>query len=296
MRIGVVALLACFVTPAAIAAHDDAQRAIASSPSAWDLVAIGWLVLIAALYLSGQRRHAHAGIPTRSVESWAFWAGWSAMIVAIVPPLDGWAVQRFSAHMLQHELLMLVGAPLVVIGRPLAVCLWGLPMRARRRVGRLLQHRGALGAWRWLAAPIVAWALHGLIVWLWHVPALYESAVRSEGVHFIQHGMFVGSAMFFWWGLVYGRYGRAGYGAAVFYVFTTVVHTGLLGAVFTLAPTAFYRVYVERTPDAVADQQLAGLVMWVPAGIVLTLTGIGLFAAWMGEAERRVSRVPSVRR
>ena len=95
--------------------------------------------------------------------------------------------------------------------------------------------------------------------------------------------------MLFWSGLLYGRYGRAGYGASVFYVFTTLVHTGLLGAVFTLAPAPLYQVYAERAPNPVGDQQLAGLVMWAPAGLVLTLTGIALFAAWLGAAERRVA-------
>jgi len=95
----------------------------------------------------------------------------------------------------------------------------------------------------------------------------------------------------FWWGLVYGRYGRAAYGAAVLYVFATLVHTGLLGAMFALSERSFYPLYVERAEaagvDAVADQQLAGLYMWVPSGIVLTLFGLALFAAWLGEAERR---------
>ena len=88
-------------------------------------------------------------------------------------------------------------------------------------------------------------------------------------------------------GTVYGRYGRTGYGASVFYVFTTAVHTGILGALFTLGTSPFYQVYIERAPDSLGDQQLAGLVMWIPAGLVLTMAGIGLFAAWLGEAERR---------
>jgi cytochrome c oxidase assembly factor CtaG len=103
--------------------------------------------------------------------------------------------------------------------------------------------------------------------------------------------------MLFWWGLVVGRYGRAGYGAAVFYVFTTVVHTGLLGAMLTFAGVPLYEVYqapaARRGIDPLADQQLAGLLMWIPAGAVLTVTGIALFAAWLGEAERRTR--PSAR-
>jgi putative membrane protein len=220
----------------------------------------------------------------------AFWSGWAAMLVAVLPPLDGLAVERFSAHMLQHELLMLVGAPLMIAGRPLATAMLGLPARWRRHAAVALQGREAGWVWRTLSAPIVAWTLHGLAIWIWHVPALYEGAVRHEALHFVEHGTFVGTAVLFWSGLVYGRYGRAGYGASVFYVFTTLVHTGLLGAVFTLAAVPLYPLYAAQTPDAVADQQIAGLVMWVPAGLVLTATGIALFAAWLGDAARRHAR------
>jgi putative membrane protein len=106
--------------------------------------------------------------------------------------------------------------------------------------------------------------------------------------------MFFVTAAGFWWGLVYGRYGRVGYGAAVFYVFTTLVHTGILGAAFTLAGSPLYPAYIATTHahgrDPLEDQQLAGLIMWVPSGFVLTVLGIALFAAWLGEAERRQRR------
>jgi putative membrane protein len=140
----------------------------------------------------------------------------------------------------------------------------------------------------------VAWVLHGVALWVWHVPALYELAVREEGVHALQHAMFAGTAALFWWGVLYGRYGRAGYGAAVVYVFTTAVHTGLLGAALTFSGAPYYPGYIASAAahgvDPLEDQRLAGLIMWVPAGFVLTLVGIGLFAAWLGEAERRSRR------
>ena len=107
----------------------------------------------------------------------------------------------------------------------------------------------------------------------------------------MQHICFVGTSTLFWWGMLYGRYGRIGYGAAVFYVFTTAIHTGILGAMVTFAGSPLYSVYLKpaavRGIDSVADQQVAGLIMWVPAGFILTALGIGLFAAWLGEAERR---------
>jgi len=194
--------------------------------------------------------------------------------------------------MAQHELMMLLGAPLVIVGRPLPVWLWGLPERLRGPAVESVQSEIAVRAWRISTAPLVAWALHGIVIWVWHLPSLYEWAIHDEVVHAAQHTMFIATSALFWWGLVYGRYGRAGYGAAVFYVFTTAVHTGILGAMVTFAGTPLYRSYgppsLARGTDPLADQQVAGLLMWVPAGIVLTLMGLALLLAWLGESERRV--------
>jgi cytochrome c oxidase assembly factor CtaG len=209
----------------------------------------------------------------------------------VAPPLDRAAAATFSAHMIQHELLMLVGAPLLIVGRPIVPWLWALPGSVRSGARGAWPIRAATGAWRWLTVPFVAWALHGLVVWVWHAPGLYERAVENEGVHALQHATFVATSVLFWWGLVYGRYGRAAYGASALYVFTTMVHTGVLGAMFALSQTPFYRVYQDRAAaagvDAVTDQQLAGLYMWVPAGLILTVFGLALFVAWLAEAERR---------
>jgi putative membrane protein len=259
--------------------------------SIWDVMATAALIVAGALYANGSVRLARRGAVHRRGERAAFAIGWAALVAAIVPPLDTLVRDFFSAHMAQHELMMLVGAPLVVAGRPLPVWLAGLPVPLRTGAASLLQSPAGAGAWRGLTSPLTAWVLHGLAIWVWHVPALYELAVRNEAVHALQHAMFVGTAALFWWGMVYGRYGRAGYGAAVFYVFTTTVHTGLLGAILTLAQSPLYPGYAATAAghgmDPLEDQQLAGLIMWVPAGLVLTMLGIALFAAWLGEAERR---------
>jgi putative membrane protein len=196
--------------------------------------------------------------------------------------------------MAQHELLMLLGAPLVVLGRPITAWLWALPQSWRARAGASLQPRGAGRLWRAATMPVVAWALHGLAVWVWHAPPLYEAAVEHEPIHFIQHATFLGTAVLFWWGLVYGRYGRVAYGASVLYVFTTMVHTGILGAVLALSTSPLMPVYRDRAAaagiDAVVDQQLAGLIMWIPAGVILTLSGLILISAWIQASEHRAHR------
>jgi cytochrome c oxidase assembly factor CtaG len=268
---------------------EHTHAATAGSP--WDIAILVGLTAAGWLYWRGSRQLAARHARVRAAERVAFWTGWVTAVAAVMPPVDAAAERLFSVHMAQHEVLMLVVAPLIIAGRPILPWLWALPSRLRMSAGSALGTRVVARTWGLLTLPLVAWTLHGLAIWIWHLPALYEAAVRNDGIHAIQHAMFVGTAVLFWWGLVYGRYGRAAYGAAVLYVFATLVHTGLLGAMFTLSDRPFYPLYAQHAAgagvDPVADQQLAGLYMWVPSGILLTLFGLALFAAWLGEAERR---------
>ena len=280
----------------AVNALDDATGGAADPRvfSVWDKATLVGLSGIAVAYWIGTRRLTSARVRRQRLEYGAFATGWVTLMVAVLPWFDMAVITRFSAHMAQHELMMLVGAPLVIAGRPLATCAWAMPHRWRRLAVAPLQYRPTARVVRWLTAPAVAWALHGAVLWTWHMPVLYNLAVQSEPVHAAQHAMFLGTSMMFWSGLVYGRYGRAGYGAAVLFVFTTAVHTGILGALLSVAEKPVYSVYANvsglSNEMALADQQVAGIVMWIPAGLLLILVGIALFAAWLGEAERR-SRV-----
>lgn len=254
------------------------------------LAASGWL------YIRGLRRlwaRAGVGQGIRRWEAAAFALGWGSIAVALISPLDGLSDVLFSAHMAQHEVLMLVSAPLLVLGRSLLGFLWACGAERRERVGRWIQAPGVTAAWRALTGPLAVWVLHGLALWIWHVPVLYVAALRDESIHAVQHLCFFVTAALFWWALVYGRFGRIGYGVAVFYVFTTALHSSILGALLTFAPRLWYPIYEARALrwdlDALQDQQLAGLLMWIPAGVVFLVLGLALFAAWLGQAERRVA-------
>jgi cytochrome c oxidase assembly factor CtaG len=261
--------------------------------SPWDLAVVAFLLLIGGMYLIGTVRLWRRGALTRRLEPVAFAAGWATLMAAVLPPLDALAVQLFSVHMLQHELMMLIGAPLVTLGRPLPVWLAALSGVPRELATRTLQSVPVAGGWRLLTTPVLACTLHGLAIWIWHVPRLYDDAVQNEAVHMIQHAMFIGTSVMLWWGLLFGRYGRAGYGAAVFYLFATAVHTGILGAMLTFARVPLYDWYTAPSAvhgiNALGDQQVAGLVMWVPAGLVLTLAALAFFAAWLSASERTPS-------
>ena len=189
---------------------------------------------------------------------------------------------------------MLVAAPLVVLGRPVVAFLWALPVRWARRVGGWGRAGWFQRGWRGLTNPLAAWGLHALALWVWHVPALFEATLRSDLVHTAQHVSFLGSALLFWWALVHGPRGLMGYGAAVLYLFTTSVHSGVLGALITFAGSVLYPAYTEMTESwgltAIEDQQLGGLIMWVPAGVIYIVAGLALCAGWMRESERKVLR------
>jgi putative membrane protein len=257
--------------------------------SSWDQAAIAWLLLLGLMYASGVRRLRARGTAPPPLERAAFAGGWVALLGAVLPWLDAAALARFSAHMAQHELMMIVGAPLLVASRPVATSLWALPDNWRQRAAAASRNRWMRRLVDRATLPWVAWAGHGLAVWIWHAPVLYGAALQNEGVHAMQHAMFTGASILFWSGLLNGRYGRAGYGAAVLYVFTTAVHTGTLGALLTIAPNPIYAEYVAQggNGNALADQQVAGLLMWIPAGLLMTIFGLALLAAWIGAAERR---------
>lgn len=264
----------------------------------WDPLVLFGLALSAFLYARGLRRlwaRAGVGQGIRKWEAGAFVAGWISVVVALISPLDPLSDVLFSAHMAQHEVLMLVSAPLLVLGRTLLAVLWAF--ESRERIGRWVQSPGVLSAWHGLTGPLVVWVLHAVALWVWHVPSLYEAALRNEAVHAVQHLSFFVTACLFWWTLVHGRFGRIGYGMAVFYVFTTAVHSSILGALLTVAPRLWYPIYEARTSrwnlEPLQDQQLAGLLMWVPAGVIFLVLGLALFAAWLGEAERRVAHTRS---
>lgn len=238
------------------------------------------LVAIAAMYLAGLRR-----LWRKSIQPWqaaAFGIGWGATAVALLSPLDAWSDVFFSVHMAQHEILMLIGAPLMVLGRPNLTALHVAPP-----LGRLQR------VWELVTGPVTVLVAHAVVLWMWHVPALFEAALHDETIHAIQHLGFFITAALFWFALLHGRYGRLGYGAGIVYVFITAMHTQLLGALLTFTTRIWYPTHAARTAaagvSAVDDQQLAGVLMWVPFGVVFLCVALAMLAAWLGEAERRAA-------
>lgn len=257
------------------------------------------LICSVAVYVWGVRAFRAHARTTAGLEWWrtaAFGTAIATLTFALLSPLDRQAALLLSSHITQHELLMLVAAPLLALGRPGLAMLWALPPAARLRAGRLIHAVRPL--WRRATSPAAIFLLYASIVWMTHVPALFNLALAHDGVHALQHSLLLLSATLFWWALVEGRYGASGYGAAVVFVFATCLHTGLLGAGLAFAPRLLYRPYESPAAaigvDPVQDQQLAGLIMWVPASALFIAFGLGLVAAWLGASERRarLNRTP----
>lgn len=263
----------------------------------FDPIFLGWLSFVSTFYVVGARRlwlQAGRWHGVRRWHAFAFAGGVAALLLALVSPLDPLSDLLFSAHMGQHEILMLVAAPLIVIGRPLLTALWALPEERRLRVAAFIKRPWVRGGWRFLTHPFVVLVVHAVVLWVWHIPALFEAALASEVVHGVQHFLFFLTAALFFWALIHGRYGRVGYGVSVLWVFATAIHSSILGALIGLGSRLWYPTYERRGHghgiDALADQQLAGFLMWVPAGVLMLCIALALFAAWLGEAGRRAAR------
>jgi cytochrome c oxidase assembly factor CtaG/cytochrome c2 len=265
----------------------------------WILMCLGLAVFGYACGL--HRLHAHARSRIfGALRIASFIAGIATLFVALISPLDALDDQLFSAHMTQHLLLMMVAAPLLVCGRPAMAFLWAFPMSVRRMIGRLWVGGGLHRGVRALMSPLVVWLLCSVVLWFWHLPGPYGWALASEGVHTLEHFCFFITALMFW-SLVIEPFGRRrlDYGSTLIFVATLGVQNGLLGALLTLAGHPFYSVHLDTTAawglTPLEDQQLAGIIMWIPANLIhLTSLGV-LFVLWMQNAERQARLPVSVR-
>ncbi len=264
------------------------------------LVAGGWYWLgVRRLWRGAGVGH---GVSRTSARLYA--AGLLVLAAALLSPLDALAEDLFSAHMIQHLLLITVAAPLLVLGRPLVAALWALPSRWRAGLGRWWGTRpGARTALAILGIPGVAWTMHALALALWHVPSLYDAALRRDALHAVEHVSFVVTACVFWWMVLPGTgRTRLGYGSAILSVTAMGAAMGIYGAVLTFGRSPWYSGHAPRTGawglTPLADQQLAGLIMWIPAGVVYLGAALWCFAEWLRLEGRRAAaaQVPAAGR
>lgn len=247
-----------------------------------------WVVvpLLAAglLYAHGSARLSHRTAVGRKVRGWhsaAYVAGWLSLSLALVSPLHWLGEHLFTFHMIEHEIVMAISAPLLVMSRPVGTVLWSMPRGIRIAVGRFLRRPAVTAFWQRLSSGGNATLLHGVAIWAWHAPLLFDAAVVNVAVHRLQHLSFLLTALLFWWSVL--RSSESG--VAAWHLFLTMLHTSILGALMALAPRVLYTAQTATALDwgltPLEDQQLAGLIMWVPAGTVYAGAALALTAIWI---------------
>jgi putative membrane protein len=248
--------------------------------------------LVTPLYLTGIAfflgtrkiwRAAGVGRGLKTKQVAAFWVAWTVLALALISPLHWLGEHLFAAHMAEHEVFMLMAAPLFAFARPSGAIIWSLPERARPAIGAFMRSAPVLAIWAVIGHPLTATVLHGTALWLWHAPVLYILALSNEAVHRLEHLSFFFTGLLFWWTLLHGRGPGRGErirdGINIGCLFLTVLHSGVLGALLTLSTHVWYPAQVQFSQDfglsPLEDQQLAGVLMWVPMGAVYT--GAALF-------------------
>jgi putative membrane protein len=271
--------------------------AAAATPGFWDWspdLPLALLIGTAILYWIGSRRTV---TPARALaeQRWrtiAFYAALATLAVALNSPLEKLAEQVFWAHMVQHVLLLVVAPPLLVVARPW-VRLWrALPLSARRSLGRSLvlgrRTEPLRWAWRALGTPAPSFVLFSVVLLAWHIPALFDATLRSGTLHALEHTLFFLTALMFWKQVIHSPPLRAPLGPPqrVAYVVGAMVVSWALAVVLALAPHALYGVYAHEALrpggiSALADQQIAAGVMWVPGSITFVIVIFAYVHRWL---------------
>jgi cytochrome c oxidase assembly factor CtaG len=257
-------------------------------PEPWAAVP---LLLLAALYALGFAKlwsRSAQGRPGLRRGALVFAAGWLVLAGAVASPLHQAGGHSFALHMVEHELIMLPAALLLVLAKPGPVLLWAFPPGGRSALAGLSRSAGPL--WEWLSLPVTATLLQGAAMWLWHVPALFDRALDGEGWHIAQHMSFLATALLFWWAMAHGRAGRQGYGLAALCLFVTSLIGGALGALMAFSTSPWYSGYAALglTPGGLSpaeDQQLAGLIMWIPGGVFHAAAALYFLYQWLRASE-----------
>jgi Predicted membrane protein len=287
----VVAVTAALLSASPARAQTETGGALLTGWT-WPSLVVMPLLLAAALYGLGTIRMIRR-TTNRKLFVWpvlSFALGWASLVVALDSPLHELGEQLFWVHMTQHEILMLISAPLLVFGRPMIAFLWALSPASRETAARLGHSRIFTKGWAFISAPLSAWLVSALALWIWHIPRLFDQTLRNDWIHAAQHTTFLVTAVFFWWPVL-NRTPALGYGGALVYVFTTILHTSVLGALLTFAPQPWYSSYITTAPawgfTALEDQQLGGLIMWIPAGTLLLIVALLLLVKWMKQSQSR---------
>jgi putative copper resistance protein D len=291
-----MAAVALAVLPSAAQAHGQAplEPSPATLIEAWSFAADVWLpVLLAALAYWKARDMVNQRHPANPVPRWRLWswlAGLGAIILALASPVEFYDTTLFAAHMLQHLLLMMVAAPLLVLAAPITLLLRVSSPEARRRWILPLLHSRIV---RVISHPLVAWGLFAGVMWFTHFSPIFDAALDDLTLHRLEHALYLGTALLFWWPVVGADPSphRMGYPARLFYLALGMPLSSFLGLVIFSAETVLYPHYLTlvRTwgPTPLDDQRLAGGIMWAGGDLAFVIALLLTVAAWLRHEERQ---------
>jgi len=257
---------------------------------------IAQVLMVCYLYqrgLSRLRYRIERGHLFGKWQRYSFWIGITILVIALLSPFDSISKELAYIHMIQHLLIMMIAAPLLVLAAPVMVIICGLPKNWRRifwRWNRSLENSRWPWPWHWLWQAGFIWLIHALVLWAWHIPWFYVAALRSDLIHYLQHLSFFLVSCFFWRILIdpISRL-RANRGLGILYLFTTSLHAAVLGVLMALAQSPWYIDYTVTAPrwglSAIEDQQLAGLIMWMPACAIYAFAASLLLAVGLRELD-----------
>ncbi len=280
----------------------------------WKIEVIIVLALAGTLYSRGwwqlrqrsrnQRQRYRRGVRSRwrLAVTWrlvAYWGGLFFIALALLSPIDALGQQLFFMHMVQHLLLIMIAPPLLLVANPMPFVLWGLPTGLRHRVGGLFSqalHResGFRRTLRAATQPGIIWMVWVIALIGWHDPGMYNAALRFEWVHNVEHLTFFIASMLLWWHLTgagprvhkqFGLLGRIGL------VISVVPPNMLTGVVLAFAESGYYSYY-EAVPrlwgfDVLTDQQLGGVIMWVPGSMMYIVAALILIGHYLSQEDRK---------
>jgi cytochrome c oxidase assembly factor CtaG len=260
------------------------------------------LLGLGALYAVGwtRLRRSHPAL----APAWrltAYLGGLATVAISLLSALHALAERSFTAHMVQHQLLLMVAAPALLLGNPFPYTVWGLPAAVRRALqGFLVEGSPVRRALRALTWPPVAGLLYASTLWVWHWPPAWEAALRSWWIHDLEHLTFFGTAALFWWPLINpaprarGRRGGLYYGVRIAYLVVATAQNTLLGAILSLTERVLYPSYAlgaERLGmSPLEDQALGGGIMWSGGHMYLVAILVLVWQALDSGASRRVAR------
>ena len=263
---------------------------VAPEPLPWlgSIVAAGGYLLLARRINAS---HRSSQVPVWRVLAWL--GGVFTALVALASAIDVYADELLTVHMVQHLLLTMVAPPLLALGAPVTLVLRAVSPPTRRRLLLPLLHSRVV---RVAASPFVAWPIFTVVMWFAHFSPLYEAALEQPAIHVVEHAIFLGAGLLFWWPVVGADPipHRMGFAARFAYLVVQMPVNAAVGLVIYWAPFVLYPHYLVAGrswgPSPLVDQQVGGLVMWAAGDVLLLGAVVGIVAAWMRADSRRARR------